>query len=57
MVIKTNQLVSERYQKNPTLAEVVSKVIITDSATAKIAQSILSWVKDTVPTIIYQTKL
>ena len=36
--------------------EIVSKVIITNDAKPEMAQSILSWVKDTVTNIIHKAK-
>ena len=36
--------------------EIVSKVVITNDAKPEMAQSILSWVKDTVTNIIHKAK-
>ena len=36
--------------------EIVSKVIITNDAKPEMAQSILSWVKDTVTNIVHKAK-
>ena len=36
--------------------EIVSKVTITNTTTPEIAQTILSWTKDTVPQIHYKDK-
>ena len=36
--------------------EIVSKVIVTNDARPELVQALLSWVKDTVTTIIYKAK-
>ena len=53
--INTKKGVNMR-QDTAKVHEIVSKVIITNDAKPEMAQSILSWVKDTVTNIIHKAK-
>ena len=53
--INTKKGVNMR-QDTAKVHEIVSKVIITNNAKPELVQSILSWVKDTVTSIIHKVK-
>ena len=53
--INTKKGVSMR-QETAKVHEMISKAVITKNANPKLVQTILSWCKDTVTTILYKDK-